>query len=74
VRELKRIFRYLEGTLYFGLWYPIEKYFTLTTYIDADWEGSVDGIKSTSGGDFFLRNSLVSWFSKKQSSIYLSKT
>eukprot|EP00253_Pinus_taeda_P018909 PITA_18909 len=37
-----------------------------------DWDGSVDDRKSTSGGAFFMRSRLVSWFSKKQSSIALS--
>eukprot|EP00253_Pinus_taeda_P002413 PITA_02413 len=39
---------------------------------DADWVGSVDDIKSTSGGAFYMGSRLVSWFSKKQSSIALS--
>eukprot|EP00253_Pinus_taeda_P004881 PITA_04881 len=39
---------------------------------DADWAGSVDYRKSTSGGAFFMGSKLVSWFSKKQSSIALS--
>jgi len=46
----------------------------LTTYTDADWEGSVDDRKITSGGAFFLGSSPVSWFNKKQSSISLSTT
>jgi hypothetical protein len=58
----------------FGLWYPKGEDFTLTTYTDADWAGSVDDRKSTSGGAFFLGNCLVSWLSKKQSSISLSTT
>eukprot|EP00253_Pinus_taeda_P008504 PITA_08504 len=41
---------------------------------DADWAGSVDDRKSTSGGSFFMGSRLVSWFSKKQSSIALSTT
>eukprot|EP00253_Pinus_taeda_P017810 PITA_17810 len=40
--------------------------------IDADWAGSVDDRKSTSGGAFFMGSELVSWFSKNQSSIALS--
>jgi hypothetical protein len=36
MKEVKRSFRYLKGTLDFGLWYPKTKDFTLTTYTDAD--------------------------------------
>jgi hypothetical protein len=74
VQAVKRIFRYLKGTLDFGLWYSRSKDFTLTTYTDADWVGSIDDKKSTSGGAFFLGNCLVSWLSKKQTSISLSTT
>jgi hypothetical protein len=48
------------------------KYFTLEDYTYADWECSVDDRKITSGGEFFLGNSLVTWLKKKQSSISLS--
>ena len=41
---------------------------------NADWEGSVDEWKSTTGATFYFRNCLVSWLSKKQSSIALSTT
>eukprot|EP00253_Pinus_taeda_P011539 PITA_11539 len=47
---------------------------TLHAYKDVDWAGSVDDRKSTSGGAFFTGSRLVSWFSKKQSSISLSTT
>ena len=36
VMVVKRILRYLKGTIDFGLWYPKGENFTLTTYIDAD--------------------------------------
>eukprot|EP00253_Pinus_taeda_P013440 PITA_13440 len=39
---------------------------------DTDWAGSVDDRKSTSDGAFFMGSILVSWSSKKQSSIALS--
>ena len=56
----------------YGLWYPRNQNFQLTTYSDTDWANCLDERKSTSGGAFFLGDSLVAWLSKKQSSIALS--
>eukprot|EP00253_Pinus_taeda_P022752 PITA_22752 len=72
LHAVKRIFKYLQGTQNYGLWYPRDTDLTLHAYTDADWAGSVDDRKSTSGGAFFMGSRLVSWFSKKQSSIALS--
>eukprot|EP00253_Pinus_taeda_P013081 PITA_13081 len=72
LQAIKRIFKYLQGTQNYGLWYPRGTDLTLHAYIDADWAGSMDDRKSTSGGAFFMGPRLVSWFSKKQSSIALS--
>ena len=74
VQAVKRIFRYLKGTIDLGLWYPSKNTFSLKSYSKADWAGCVDDRKSTSGGAFFLGESLVSWISKKQTSITLSTT
>ena len=57
---------------YYGLWYPKSNNFTLREFTDADWEGSIDDRKSTSGAAFYLGDFLVSWLSKKKSSISLS--
>jgi hypothetical protein len=54
----------LKGTSEFGLCYEKSNDLTLSAYIDADWAGSMDGRKSTSGGAFFLGGRLVSWLSK----------
>ena len=72
LQAVKRIFKYLQGTQNYGLWYPRDTDLTLHAYTDADWAGSMDDRKSTSGGAFFMGSRLVSWFSKKQSSISLS--
>ena len=72
VLAVKRIFRYLKGTMDYGLWYPKGNELTLVAYTDADWAGSVDDRKSTSGAAFYLGDCLVSWMSKKQSSVTLS--
>jgi hypothetical protein len=58
----------------YGLWYPRNQNFQLIAHSDADWANCVDERKSTSGGEFFLGDSLVAWLSKKQGSIYLSTT
>jgi hypothetical protein len=69
-----RIFKYLKGTMTYGLWYPRNQNFQLTTYSYADWANCVDERKSTNGGAFFLGDSLVAWLSKKKGSISLSTT
>ena len=71
---IKIIFKYLKGTMEYGLWYPKSQYFTLKAFIDTYWAGRVDDQKRTSGATFFLGNCLVSWSSKKQSSISLYTT
>jgi hypothetical protein len=70
---VKKIFRFLKGTPNFELWYPRNKGFELIYYMDVDCDGSVNE-KSTSGISFFLGECLVSWSSRKQSSISLSTT
>nr|GEU95322.1 ribonuclease H-like domain-containing protein [Tanacetum cinerariifolium] len=66
LKEVKRIFRYLRGTIYIGLWYPKGSSFGLTAFLDVDHAGCIDTRKSTSGGIQFLGDKLVSWMSKKQ--------
>eukprot|EP00253_Pinus_taeda_P009602 PITA_09602 len=51
LQAVKRIFKYLQGTQNYGLWYPRDTDFTLHAYTDADWAGSVDDRKSTSGAE-----------------------
>ena len=65
---VKRIFKYLKGTMT----YDRNQNIQLTAYSDADWENCLDERKRTSGGAFFLGDSLVAWLSKKQGSISLS--
>eukprot|EP00253_Pinus_taeda_P005398 PITA_05398 len=51
LQAVKRIFKYLQGTQNYGLWYPRDTDLTLHAYKDADWAGSVDDRKSTSGAE-----------------------
>jgi hypothetical protein len=71
---IKRIFRYLKGTINYGLWFPRNHNFQLSVYADVDWDNYMDEMKSTNGGEFLLGDSLVAWLSKKQGSISLSTT
>ncbi|CAM8917209.1 unnamed protein product [Rhodiola kirilowii] len=70
--NVKRIIKYVCGTVDYGLRYTKDTNSCLVGYCDADWAGNAEDRKSTSGGCFFLCNNLVSWFSKKQNSISLS--
>jgi hypothetical protein len=69
---IKRIFRYLKGTMKYGLWYPRNQNFQLSIFSDVDWANCVDERKRTSGGALFLGDSLVAWLSKNQGYISLS--
>ena len=69
---IKRILRYLKGTTEYGLWYPKGNNLIIQAFTDADWVGSIDDRKSTSRATFYLGGCLVSWLSKKQTSISLS--
>nr|GEX16048.1 uncharacterized mitochondrial protein AtMg00810-like [Tanacetum cinerariifolium] len=72
LKEVKRIFRYLRGTVNMGLWYPKGSSFELTAFSDADHTECIDSRKSTSGGIQFLGDKLVSWMSKKQNCTAMS--
>ncbi|XP_073018180.1 uncharacterized protein [Primulina eburnea] len=72
LKALKRILRYIAGTLEFGLWYTHDTNTNLVGFSDSDWAGDLDDRKSTSGGCFYLGNNLVSWASKKQNCVSLS--
>ncbi|KAK2401665.1 putative mitochondrial protein [Trifolium repens] len=70
--QVKRILKYVNGTSDYGIMYSHCENSTLYGYCDADWAGSADDRKSTSGGCFFLGTNLISWFSKKQNCVALS--
>nr|GEZ97155.1 hypothetical protein [Tanacetum cinerariifolium] len=57
---LKRVFRYLKGTINWGLWYPKDTAMALTAYADADNAGCQDTRRSTSGSSQFLGDKLHS--------------
>ncbi|MCH80902.1 retrovirus-related Pol polyprotein from transposon TNT 1-94, partial [Trifolium medium] len=69
-KAVKRILRYLSGTLHHGLLIqaaPIGKPLSLIGFCDADWASDPDDRRSTSGACIYVGPNLVSWWSKKQS-------
>jgi hypothetical protein len=66
---LKRVLRYVKGTLSIGIQLRPMVSPTLTAYSDADWAGCPDTWRSTSGYCVFLGDALVSWSSKRQTTV-----
>jgi hypothetical protein len=62
-----RIIRYLKGCPGRGLLYRPHGNLKVECYTDADWAGSLEDRKSTSGYCSFVGGNLVTWRSKKQS-------
>lgn len=69
---VKRIIKYVRGTLDYGIWYYFDTNACLFAFSDADQVGNVVDRKSAFGGCFFMGTSLVSWNSKKQNCVSLS--
>jgi transposase InsO family protein len=74
LNAVKRIIRYVNDTLLYGIWYSRETNLVVAEYSDADWASNANDRKSTSRGCFYVGNNLVAWMSKKQASISLSTT
>nr|GEU93587.1 hypothetical protein [Tanacetum cinerariifolium] len=74
VHTVKRIFRYLCGTVHWGLWYPKDSSVVLTSFADADYVGCQDTHRSTSRSVQFLGERLISWSCKRQKSAAISST
>ena len=72
---VKRVLRYLKGTLNYGLKFSVHGEQTeLNGYSDADWAGDVDTRRSTTGYVFQFGNGTISWSSRKQPTVAKSST
>lgn len=71
---MKRVLRYLQGTIDHGLRLYKSASKTLTAYTDADWAGCPDTRRSTSGFCVYLGDNLISWSSKRQPTVSRSSS
>nr|GEW65993.1 hypothetical protein [Tanacetum cinerariifolium] len=74
LNAVKRIFRYLKGKPYLGLWYPKDSPFDLVAYLDSDYAGASLDRKSITEGCQIFGCKLISWQCKKQIVVATSST
>lgn len=74
MQAVKRVLRYLNGTINLGILYKRNGNEKLEAYTDSDYAGDMDDRRSTSGYVFMLSTGAVSWSSKKQPVVTLSTT
>jgi len=71
---VKRILRYISGTIHLGLRIRKSRTMIVSAFSDADWAGCVDDRRSTGGFAVFLGDNLVSWTARKQATVSRSST
>lgn len=69
LNALKRILRYVKGTISYGIKMTRSTSLSITSYSDADWAGCPSTRRSTSGYCIYIGNNLISWSSKRQDTI-----
>lgn len=63
------LLKYIKGTIYYGLLYSNQQKFSLQGYCDADWACCKVTRKSITGYCILFGDSLISWKTKKQSTV-----
>ncbi|XP_037491581.1 secreted RxLR effector protein 161-like [Jatropha curcas] len=71
---IKRVLRYLKGTVNYGIFYRRGGESRLVGFTDSDYAGDMDDSKSTSSYAFLLSGGAVAWSSRKQPIVTLSTT
>jgi hypothetical protein len=75
-KAVKRILRYLKGTVDYGLKYKRKgsNKILFESYCDANWGGDLDDRRSTTGFIVKMNDCLISWKTKRQSTVAKSTT
>lgn len=74
VNAVKRILKYVKGTMDLGILYECGGEMEFIGYSDADYAGDVETRRSTSGYVFMFGGSIISWGSERQKLVALSTT
>ncbi|XP_021762911.1 uncharacterized protein LOC110727641 [Chenopodium quinoa] len=74
VKALQHLLRYIAGTIGQGLFLEASTQLTLHAYSYSDWATCIDSRRFVTGYLMMLGKSLVSWKSKKQSTVSKSST
>lgn len=73
-QAVKRIMRYLKGTIDYKLRFRTSENMNLHVYTDADWASDIDKRRSCSGFVAIMANAAISWHSHRQEIVALSST
>ena len=71
---VKRILRYVQGTISLGIKITKSNSMLVSAFSDADWAGCPDDRRSTGGFAVFLGGNLISWCARKQATVSRSST
>ena len=71
---IKRVLRYLSGTMSHGVFFPTKTSTALHAFTDAYWAGNRDDYTSTGAYIVYLGSHPVAWSSKKQTGVARSST
>ena len=71
-KATKRILHYVQGTIDYGIHYAAGAQLDLTGFIDSEWVGDGNDMKSTLGFVFTIGSGKICWFDKKQATLTLS--